>query len=42
MAPPGSKYELPINMPFPQGRERAAEALREMAREAGLDADRRE
>ncbi len=39
---PAGKYGLPINKPFRQGRERAAEALREMARESGLDVDRRE
>lgn len=39
---PKSAYGLPINKPFRQGRERAADALLEMARDAGTDVDRRE
>ena len=39
---PNSHYGLPINKPFRQGRERAANAVVQASTQAGLDIDRRE
>lgn len=39
---PESRYGLPINKPFRQGRDRAANVLMRASTEAGLDIDRRE